>query len=462
MSSTNKVTDAAKIVLLVLILLILLSFIDSSFKLFDTNFKKVDLFSELKNPTKDGKRRNLNLAGALAVPTTIDSTFQTVSTRKNTFLSYPDNLDKFFDALLALTQKKNKVKIAYYGDSMIEGDLITQDLRTSLQDTFGGVGVGFVPITSITASFRQTILHTFSENWQQYSLISGNNDRDIGISGYSFSPLISDSTVEVNESGKTYSWVSYAPVNRSHLNKLGTAKLYYGSSAQGNSVSVSGKSFELSSNAPLSILTLGTHLSRQSLKAEFNCTKPITLFGFSFESDSGVYVDNFSFRGNSGMTLTKIPTSILKGMNEESPYKLIVLQYGVNVVNNKVTDFSWYERGMTTVIKHFQTSMPGATILIISTGDKSMFSDGSYITDTSVPLLVNIQKEIAHKNGVAFWNLYEAMGGYNSMVNWVEQEPALANKDYTHPNARGANKIATLLFRDLMREYRNYVHTKTP
>ena len=462
MSSTNKVKDAAKIVLPVLFLLILLSFTDSSFRIFDTNFKKVDLFSELKKPTNDSIQRNLNLEGSLAVTKTTDSTNQPIAARKITFLCYPENLNKFFDALLAVTQKKTKAKIAYYGDSMIEGDLITQDFRNSLQDTFGGVGVGFVPITSITASFRQTILHTFSENWQQYSLISSNSDRDIGISGYSFSPLISDSTLEVIENEKTTSWVSYAPVTRSHLNKLGTAKLYYGRSAHGNSVSISGKSYELASNAPLSILTLGTHLSRQSLKAEFNCTKPITLFGFSFESDSGVYVDNFSFRGNSGMTLTKIPISILKGMNEESTYKLIVLQYGVNVVNNKVTDFSWYERGMTNVIKHFQTSMPDATILIISTGDKSMFSDGNYITDTSVPLLVSIQKEIARKNGVAFWNLYEAMGGYNSMVNWVEQEPTLANKDYTHPNARGAKKIATLLFRDLMHEYRNYVHTKTP
>ena len=37
---------------------------------------------------------------------------------------------------------------------MIEGDLMSMTLRTMLQERFGGRGVGFVPITSITNFFR--------------------------------------------------------------------------------------------------------------------------------------------------------------------------------------------------------------------------------------------------------------------------------------------------------------------
>ena len=50
-------------------------------------------------------------------------------------------------------QKQKKTRIGYFGDSMIEGDLITQDFRSTLQDTFGGIGVGFMPVTSIVAGF---------------------------------------------------------------------------------------------------------------------------------------------------------------------------------------------------------------------------------------------------------------------------------------------------------------------
>ena len=79
-----------------------------------------------------------------------------------------------------------------------------------------------------------------------------------------------------------------------------------------------------------------------------------------------------------------------------------------------------------------------------------------YATDPSVPLLVNTQQHIAEKNNLAFWSLYDAMGGNGSMVKWVEGDTALANKDYTHFNFKGAHKVGKLLFSKIMSEYSDY------
>ena len=66
-------------------------------------------------------------------------------------------LAKFAEKLHQLkSTKKGKIRIAYFGDSMIEGDLLTQTLRKLLQKEFGGYGVGFLPIHSKVAGFRQT------------------------------------------------------------------------------------------------------------------------------------------------------------------------------------------------------------------------------------------------------------------------------------------------------------------
>jgi len=55
------------------------------------------------------------------------------------------SLEKFTKKLFELKSgKKRKIRIAYFGDSMIEGDLLTQTLRKLLQQTFGGSGVGFI------------------------------------------------------------------------------------------------------------------------------------------------------------------------------------------------------------------------------------------------------------------------------------------------------------------------------
>ncbi len=54
---------------------------------------------------------------------------------------------------------------------------------------------------------------------------------------------------------------------------------------------------------------------------------------------------------------------------------------------------------------------------------------------------------------MAYWNLYSAMGGDGAMARWVEGEQALANKDYTHFNFRGASKVGALLYKAIMDEY---------
>lgn len=74
--------------------------------------------------------------------------------------------------------------------------------------------------------------------------------------------------------------------------------------------------------------------------------------------------------------------------------------------------------------------------------------------------MVATQKEIARSHKVAFWNLYEAMGGENTMVNWVEGDTVLAAKDYTHLNTKGAKRVGDLFFNKLMAS-KNYYQQQT-
>jgi lysophospholipase L1-like esterase len=50
------------------------------------------------------------------------------------------------------------------------------------------------------------------------------------------------------------------------------------------------------------------------------------------------------------------------------------------------------------------------------------------------------------------------MGGKNSIVDWANQKPSLANKDYVHPNHKGAEILANYLFEAFMSEYGKYTH----
>ena len=63
---------------------------------------------------------------------------------------------------------------------------------------------------------------------------------------------------------------------------------------------------------------------------------------------------------------------------------------------------------------------------------------------------------MAKDNELAFWSLYDAMGGYGSMVKWVEGDTVYAKKDYAHFNHRGASRVGKMLFEKLLSEYKDY------
>jgi len=456
MSDKNKHSQPFVMVLSVTILLLLFSLFDTEFVLNSFKTKKIDPLSDI---IQKGALKRVPLTKPVINDSIIakdSSEFAFRQADSSNIVDFDNDsssaLSHFFQSLNLLKKKKGKTRIAYFGDSMIEGDLISQDLRECLQDLFGGNGVGFVPITSIVSGFRTSIFHSFA-GWTTYNLLENiPPNHALGIGGYCFVPNTT-SVIDTTDSNEG-SWVKYTAITRKHLNRFYETKLLYGKSEGENFVIINGTRYKLSGTNPVNQLVLNT--AAKQVNARFQCKTPVDIYGFSMESDSGVFVDNFSFRGNSGLPIQKVKQAIYSATNDCLDYDLIILEYGLNVVDPSVTEFSWYERGMNVVIKHIKASFPNASILLISVGDKSYRKDCVYQTDPSVPILVEAQKRMAKDNKLAFWSLYDAMGGYGSMVNWVEGDTAFANRDYTHFNFKGARKVGKLLFSKLISEYTDY------
>ncbi|MGQ0829097.1 MAG: hypothetical protein ACT4ON_11970 [Bacteroidota bacterium] len=459
MNDKNRPSQPFIMVLVVTIVLLVASQFNSEIKLPGYKTKKIDPLSDLvlKGKTKVVPLPDHILTDSIIIAKDSSELAIQLVDSSNIYDFIQDStsaLAHFFESLNKVRKQKHKARIAYFGDSMIEGDLITQDLRTHMQDAFGGSGVGFVPITSIVAGFRTSIIHSFN-GWTTYNLLDKlPSGHLLGISGYGFVPDLIDSFDSATNSSNC--WVKYVAVKKRHLDKFPQAKLLYGKSRGENYAVINGKRYKLDGTKTVNELLIDNGNACQSVNAKFQCKTPIDIFGFSAESDSGAFVDNFSFRGNSGMPITKVSKSVYSGTNECLGYDLVILEYGLNVVSENVMDYSWYERGMNNVIKHIRESFPGASILLISVGDKGYHKDNVYQTNPGVPLLVEVQKRLAENNKLAFWNLYDAMGGNGSMVKWVEEDPAYANKDYAHFNFKGAHKVGKLLFDKLMSEYSDY------
>jgi hypothetical protein len=111
---------------------------------------------------------------------------------------------------------------------------------------------------------------------------------------------------------------------------------------------------------------------------------------------------------------------------------------------------------MSKLISSFKLAFPGTPILLLSVSDRSTRRQGEFVTMPVIPLLIKAQERIAFENKLLFWNLFEAMGGENSMASFANAKPALANKDYTHLNFAGGHKIGLSLANSFIHEVEMY------
>lgn len=370
-----------------------------------------------------------------------------------TFEEYKGNqyLVTFFEKLYQLeTTKQGNVRIAYFGDSMTDGDLIVKDFRTYLQERFGGKGVGFVNITSESASSRSSITHEFSGNWNAQSFLKVKSpSRAFGVNGHVF---FANDTSNI-------AWVKFKASQTKFASELPRPTLFYG-----RAKNFSGRVFcavgdtigkKLTPSTILNTLTLSEG-NLKNLKVNFSKADSIPFYGINFDDGKGVHVDNFSNRGNSGLPLGTFNKATMNAFHAKLDYDLIILQYGANILNYGSLDYSWYERRMTKIVAHLKACFPGVSILIISTADKSSKYDLEMKTDAAVIPLNTAQKRYAIKSESSFVNLYMLMGGDGSMVKWVEAVPSKANKDYTHFNHRGAKEVGNIIFTQVNQGYEMY------
>ena len=326
-------------------------------------------------------------------------------------------LQRFFAALKNRRELNRPVRVAFLGDSFIEGDIMVADFRSGMQKEFGGRGVGFVPVTSVAAQFRPTVEQRAS-GWTTWSMLTDHEH------GYTLSGMM----FEANEENAS-------------IHVKTKMRLVCNASAD-----------TLQEMLPATSIVTQYELEGMFTEADFTFknTPEFRALGVAMEDHSGVVVDNFSLRGNSGMILERLDVSRCQALNKIRPYDLIVLQYGLNVVSDSVMNYGWYSSRMVKVINHIQLCFPEADILMLGVSDRSRQDDGEFETMPAVLALLHAQRQAAKKAGVPFWNVFGAMGGENSMVRFVELN--WASKDYTHLSFRGGREIADALLKALLSE----------
>jgi lysophospholipase L1-like esterase len=377
-----------------------------------------------------------------------------------------NNLLWFFNKL----KLDSTARIMHYGDSQIEGDRITSYIRNKLQVKFGGTGPGLRPAVQ-PYDYVFSAVQTNSPNFKRYP-IYGKVDsliehRRYGVMGAlsRFAPPASD-TIPFRDS---VLYEAELTISKSNISYKRTKiykqmRLFYGNAKRPVKFQLIVKddtvlTQTLQQDLDYGMISCNLPEATDQVKLHFSGYDSPDIYGVELSDFSGITVDNIALRGSSGTIFTKSDFAHSVKMYNDLKPNLFILQFGGNVMpyikTQKAVDR--YGRWFKSQINRLKRECPNAAILVIGPSDMSTKEKDKYVTYEYLPAVVEVLRDAALSTGCGYWDMYEAMGGLNSMPSWVNAEPELARPDYTHFSARGARLVANMFYNALILEYNNYL-----
>jgi len=372
----------------------------------------------------------------------------------------PDDDYTFFDPVFQAFERARKegktVRVVHYGDSQIELDRISSNLRDALQERFGGEGTGMFP--ALTRTPMASVSRSASGGLAGFPMVGDSLTRRAGHNRYG--PL--SQVVSVQGSGTVSLRALRQKSTLERVRHFSSVSVLYGRASEDFAVTVQSDTLKPDPvTRKQGGLTWTTwKFSKPVDKATLRFTGSAEVYGVATDGKAGVTVDNVPLRGSTGTILTRIDKDLMKNAYALDDTRLIILQFGGNFVPAAGSSkaISGYMDKVRDQIAWFREAVPGGKVLFIGPSDMAAWNeeDGRLHSYRRLAEVVDSLKAVTLRCGAAYWDLYGMMGGANSMPQWVRHKPALAGPDYVHFTPAGAKVVGETLSQSLLTYYDFY------
>ncbi len=211
---------------------------------------------------------------------------------------------------------------------------------------------------------------------------------------------------------------------------------------------------QLSNSTPLAA---GPH--RISIRS--SCGGKARLLGMELYSGSkGIVYDTDGVNGARLTDVEKPRPALRKALLQQSHPALIIVSYGTNDIATPGFTASGYEESAFQILSKLKEDAGDASILVTGPTDRGSPRRlrRTYIQAGQAELQPALRRA-ALRAGCAYWDQQAAMGGPGSMTRWVRA--GLAAYDYVHFSGLGYQKLADMLYDQLMVEYGNFLKAQS-
>jgi lysophospholipase L1-like esterase len=379
--------------------------------------------------TQPGKKKKhtavapVSAAARLAARQEIEAKIAAVKTG----IENPGALASYFASLGA----GDPVHILQFGDSHTASDDWANAIRAAAQAKYGDGGPGFVQAGHPYRGYRRfDASGANSPSWKTEGTMAIRGDANQGLSGISISTEAAGQTVNLTASGETLAIF--------YLQQPGGGQVEL--TIDGQSAGAFTTDGDLGPGQSEYSLPPGPHqLSLRTLNFA-----PVRLFGWTLDNKQGVTVETLGINGAQANAILNWNERIWSAeLNQRNP-SLVILAYGTNEANSHLWTAEQYRADLIALIERIRRATPATSILMIGPPDCGRLRPLLHLAE-----VIDIQREIARQQGVAFWDWRLHMGGPGIVRRWVVA--GLSQQDYIHLTGDGYRLLGKIVFDQLER-----------
>lgn len=377
-----------------------------------------------------------------------NESFNFINQAKDTIANI-EGLSSFYQKLVALKAgQRHRVNVVQIGDSHIQPDIISREVRAGLQDFFGDAGRGLVfPYQVARTNGPLDISSSTSTRWLPSKISYQRAPSVSGISGFGLRKVHGQGLIKL----------SLKPDLQARQQSFDYIKLFVGQGswnvrAIGNDLNT----YTINQSTADGVET--KEISLKDFATGFNIS-PLasapSFFGASLEkrNNPGVLFHTIGVNGARYEQYNKEPLfwKQLPALNAD----LYILSMGTNeAFYNGMTE-EIYINQVAEMVAKLQTIDPKASILITTTAE-------SFKNGRSNPMIERLNlslKFYCNKMGIPIWDLFDITGGSGSSLAWLKNK--LLQADKIHYQQKAYSMQGALLFDALAKGYNEFLSNPT-
>lgn len=363
---------------------------------------------------------------------------------------------KFFYEKLHLMKNDSaqKVSIVHIGDSHIQADHFSGKVRQNLQIEFGNAGRGLIfPYRLAKTNGQESFKSSSNTDWQSKRCVFPDSLLPIGISGITINTTDSNAEIKIILSQDTLLDYGANQVTLFHekgpstfdfliYDTLECIQVFINSNLMGEYPFTSKVEFD----TPIKQFVIKSY-KRDSLQSYAQ------IYGLLLENNSkGILYNTIGVNGAEYRHY-----NLAEKFNEQLPAlkpALIIISLGTNDAYPKGFNASVLYQNIDTLVKSIQKYNPNTNILLTTPPDSFRGRGKKKQKNTDMKIARDTIVDYCIKNNLAYWDLYEIMGGFGSIEKWKAK--GLARPDKLHFSKAGYEIQAELLYRALSNGFKSF------